>query len=164
MDYEHEEAFEAASVTEHDENEPVMDYTETLQFTQRLRKQIARSQTTQGIPTDKESVELLLKTLKDMDGTAINDRRNTIEEGTADSARKVADAMADFVKSNGNPFMRNEEGDAVPIPTVNPSRLPQIEHADDEMHIGTVTETQEEFNNRMEPIYRKQFDEEDDDE
>lgn len=163
MDYEEDETVEDATSTVVDEEEPAMGYRETLDFTQRIRKGMVQGQTARGIPTDKDGAELLLKTLKDMDSTAINDRRNTIEEGTADSARKVADAMANFVKSNGNPFIRNEEGDAVPIPSVNPSRLPHIEHAEDEMHIGTVNETEEEFNKRMEPIYRQKFEEDEDD-
>jgi putative cell wall-binding protein len=160
-DFEHDE-FEEVEGIFIEEEETDYDYEQTLKFTQNIRRKIVNKQMEKGVPSDLDTVNVLLKALKDMDSTAINDRRNTIDEGNADTARRVADDMAEFVKNHGNPFMRNAEGDPILVssPTLNPSRLPQIEHAQDEAHIGTVTETEEEFNRRMEPVYKKRFDEE----
>lgn len=146
-----------------DESHEVMDYRQTLNYTQRVRKHLVQSQTARGLPQDKEGVEMLLKTLKDMDGTAINDRRNSIEEGNADSARKVADAMTTFIRENKNPFRASDDGDVIPgPPTLNREKLPSVTHAEGETHIGTIIETSEEFTDRMEPIYQQHFDDDDD--
>lgn len=154
----------SAPVDYADEKNPVMDYRQTLNYTQRIRKDLVESQVKGGLPGDKDGVELLLKTLKEMDGTAINDRRNTIDEGNADNARKVADAMTTFFRENQNPFRVSDDGDYIPAPpTVNRGKLPKLSHAEGETHIGTITETAEEFNARMEQEYRDAFDSEEDD-
>lgn len=148
---------------EYSDEEGEMDYAATLAFTQKMRRRLVAKQTKggQSVPGDKEGIEVLLKTLKDIDGTAIADRRNTIDEGNADTARNVADSMAAFIAQNQNPFIRQPDGFVAPAPTVNRDRLPQVEHVDGETFIGIVAESEEMFTKRMQGEYEAELDADD---
>lgn len=131
----------------------VLDYEATLRFSQGLRRQIVGALTKGGVPTDKDSVDMILRSLKDMDATAINDRKNNIDQGMADSSKTVAEAMREFVtlQMNRNPFERTPDGEAKPttVPTVDLEKLGDFELVAGEDEIGTVQETSAEFMERM---------------
>lgn len=144
---------------DYSEADQALDYQATLAYTQRLRRRLVTKQTAGGVPGDKEGIETLLKTLKDMDSTAIADRRNSIDEGNADTAKRVADSMAEFIATNQNPFLRQPDG-SVGIPTLNPSRLPDVEHVEGETFIGTISESEEAFTQRMQSEYDRELNDE----
>lgn len=130
-------------------------YEETLNFTQDLRKQVAQDITKEGIPTDLDTIKVLLTTLKDMDGTAINDKKVRVEEQNATSNSEIAQAVAQYAKlhGDGSPFKRNPDGSAIDtasaIPVINERRLGEHEIVDGELEIGISHETSREFMERM---------------
>ncbi len=108
----------------------------------------------EGVPKDPKDVEIVLKALKDMDGTAINDRKNSIEQNAADSSKEGAIALRNMVwmQQNRNPFEREPDGSAkeVPVPQANPEKLGDHELVAGEEEIGVVAETSSDFMKRME--------------
>jgi hypothetical protein len=141
-----------------------MNYQETLQFTQSLRKQLVTEYVKpgmEGLVKDEGSVDRLLKTLKDMDQTALADRKNTIDSSTADSSRDVADAMQKFVhmQMNRNPFERLPDGSVAPasegatvIPQVNEEKLGEHDLVEGEAEQGVIVESSSDFMARMEVL------------
>ncbi len=138
---------------------PAFSYDETLAFSQGLRRGVANKLIAGGIPSDKEGVELLLKTLKDMDKTAIDSKRTAIEADNAGSSREIAEAMVELAKlgQNQNIFERRPDG-SVPalelgvsdnLPEVDEAKLGEHTFVPGEDHIGVVAETASEFYSRM---------------
>lgn len=157
----------------HDPTEKAMDYQQTLDYTQSLRKQLIQAQlssTGGALPTDKDGVELLLKIAKDLDHTSHSDKRNKIDQSNSEAGREVADAMRIYVGElqNHNPFTRSADGSAVanagvrdaeytvvddlPPPSVDPKRLGSHEFVDGEEELGVIMETADEFIARMAPL------------
>jgi len=136
------------------EAEP-MSYEQTLNYTQNIRRKFINKLCEHSIPTDPETANLLLKGLKDMDHTAIGDRKNRIDQEGVNSSKDIADAMAQFVRTqnNKNPFMRNPDGSVTEltpvIPKVDESKLGDYEPVPGEADIGVIAETSEEFIGRM---------------
>lgn len=139
--------------------EEVMGYQETLQYTQALRKQVVEAYSQNGMNElikDEKAVDKMLKALKDMDAQAFGERKNQIEQSTADSSREVAEAMRKFVElqCNANPFMRNPdgsiEGKEQLLPTVDEDKLGEHDLVDGEAEQGVIHETSGEFFTRME--------------
>ena len=143
---------------ENNEHE-TMDYNQTLNYSQHIRKQIVENFVEDGIPTDTKELNIVLKALSDMDKTAILDRKNDIDQGNADSSKQVAEAMCEFIQmqQNKNPFQRNADGSVennngsvAPPPTVDVEKLGEYDLAEGEGEIGVITETYNEFMARME--------------
>lgn len=142
-------------------------YTENLQFSQSIRRRIAEQLTAENIPSDHKDMDILLRTLKDMDQTTLNERKNQIDESSAGSAKTIADAMNELVKMNlnTNPFQRNPDGsvDESYIPKIDASKLGDHNLVPGETEIGTVIETSNEFITRMEAeLANRPVDDEDD--
>ncbi|MNF54730.1 hypothetical protein D3C81_434020 [compost metagenome] len=135
-----------------------MTYEQALAFSQRVRRTIVREKLKGGVPSDLDEVKLVLSALKDHDTTAINDRKNTIEEGVSQSSADVASNMVELIKmmKNENPFSRAPDGSAPAdhtpraiLPNIDESKLGDHELVDGEGLIGTVQETSESFFGRM---------------
>jgi hypothetical protein len=135
-----------------------MTYEQSLAFSQRVRRIIVRDKLKAGVPADLDEVKLVLSALKDHDTTAINDRKNTIEEGVSQSSADVAQNMVELIKmmKNENPFSRAPDGSAntdhtpqAILPVIDENKLGAHELVDGEGVIGNVQETSESFFNRM---------------
>lgn len=138
--------------------EAAMDYGATLAYSQQRRRFIVDallkgSGGQERLPHEKDDVNLVLKALKDMDQTAINHRRNDIEQGHQQNAQEVAEAMHQLIlmQANQNPFARNADGTAATpqVPKVDPEKLGEHALVDGEMDIGHITETCKVFMDRM---------------
>lgn len=141
-----------------DESKPQrMSYEETLAYTQSLRKDVVDNLVSpeDGSPPvgDKEKLDFMLRTLKDMDSTALNDRKNTIDRDNADSSKTVAEAMQQFLvmQGNSNPFERRTDGSApAVIPDADPEKLGEQSLVEGEGETGVIEETSASFMERME--------------
>lgn len=128
-------------------------YEDNLRYSQQIRRRIVNDRMKEGPPKDKDDVDIVLKALKDMDSTAINDRRNNIEEKNGDNARTVVDAIQQYMKGvNASPFARNPDGSGhKPLPSFDPNRAGEVTTVPGEMVDGVITETSEEFMHRLAP-------------
>ena len=134
-------------------------YDERLEFSQGIRKQIIEKLIAGGIPTDPETLKLILTTLKDSDGTELAKRKNGIDDKQATTGAAIAAGIAEFVKAqkNTNPFARNPDGSAIStpdaksavIPTVDPVKLGEHDLVEGEGEIGNIQEDSESFFKRM---------------
>lgn len=132
----------------------IPNYAEILGYSQGIRRTVVDKFMEEGVPQDPKDIEIVLKALKDMDSTAINDRKNSIEQNAADSSKEVATALRDMVmmQQNRNPFERTPDGSAkeVPVPQANPEKLGDHTLVEGEEEIGVVAETSTDFMKRME--------------
>lgn len=145
-------------VVEDDQDDP-LDHDATLRLTQTVRRRVVTGMTKgeNGFPSDDKQLDLLLRTMKDMDSAANNDRKLRIDDKNSDSSAEVAAAMSVMVKNqmNRNPFQRDpdgspsEEGSGDHIPSVNPDKLGQHELVEGEGEIGIIAETADTFRSRM---------------
>jgi hypothetical protein len=130
-----------------------MSYSDTLAYTQGLRRRIIDERISEGIPSDDDGVTLLLKAMKDMDQTAIQDRRNNIEEDNTNNAREVATTMKEFLslQRNEDPFKRTSTGElpSHAIPQIDPKRLGDFTLVEGEKEIGILQEGADVFIERM---------------
>lgn len=141
------------------EEQPELTYEQSLAFSQNIRRKIVASKMKGGVPRDNDDIKVLLSTLKDHDTTAINDRKNNIEESASASSAEIAQAMVEAVKmlKNDNPFsLRSADGSVDPnhvpraiLPKLDESKLGEHEIVDGEQEIGVVQETSEAFFSRM---------------
>lgn len=136
------------------EKPSVLSYEDTLAYSQGIRRTVVDKYMEKGVPKDPKEVETVLKALKDMDSTAINDRKNNIDQASADSSKEVAEAMREMVlmQQNRNPFERTPDGsvETTPVPEANPEKLGDHELVDGEEEIGVIAETSNDFMKRME--------------
>lgn len=136
-----------------------MTYEQSLAFSQRIRRTIVRDKLKAGVPNDLDEVKLVLSALKDHDTTAINDKKNSIEEGVSQSSADVAQNMVELIKmmKNENPFSQRAPDGSVNtehtpraiLPVIDENKLGAHELVDGEGVIGNVQETSESFFNRM---------------
>lgn len=131
-----------------------LDYEQTLAYTQRFRRWAVGQMTQKGMPADPQEANVLLKALKDMDTTALTDRRNNIEQDNADTDREVVEAMKTFIgmQENADPFRRGSQGgnETPPPPELEPEKLGEQSMVDGETEVGVVNETSKDFMKRME--------------
>jgi len=141
-------------MSEETEAPSVPNYEETLAYSQGIRRTVVDHYMKKGVPEDPKDIDTVLKALKDMDSTAINDRKNSIEQNAADSSKEVASALRDMVmmQQNRNPFEREPDGSAkeIPTPQASPEKLGDHDLVDGEHEIGVVSETSTDFMKRME--------------
>jgi len=137
--------------------EELLDYEGTLSYSQLRRKRIVDAlMVDERPPEDPKVLNVILKALGDMDKTALQDRKNNIDQGNADSSKAVAEAMRDFImgQKNINPFARTADGStgqrAVASPDVDLTKLGEHELVKGEEVVGVVHETYNEFIERME--------------
>ncbi len=150
-------------MTEHkDGGDATMEYRETLNYSQGVRKRIVDHFVGEGsIPSDPKELNVVLKALGDMDKTVLMDRKNDIDQGNADTSKQVAEAMSEFIQmqQNKNPFQRSTDGGVVPQqpapeslqpPSVDVEKLGDYQLVEGETEVGVVNESYKEFMARME--------------
>lgn len=147
-----------------DPETPDVDYSELdfdaqLKHTQNIKNRVLHklvNGSIGGIPSDKESVELILKVADSMDKTTIAKKRANTEEKNGNDAVSILNAIAQSIAgSKGeNPFVKGEGN--VPSGGVNIGDLPdfQDKHADGEGEIGVILETSDAFTTRMDAVNR----------
>ena len=129
---------------------------EKLNLTQDIKHRILHGVMTSKvdgtIPTDKDSIDSMLKVMDSMDRTTIQNRRTQIDAEGNKSARDLVDPMAEFIKraKNKNPFVGVQgEDNKGAEPEIEEDELGEYTHAKGEGEIGVINETSEEFNERM---------------
>lgn len=128
-----------------------LSYENILRYSQGTRKDLALKMTENQLPEDPEQIKLLLTILKDLDTTALMERKNKIESEGQKSDREIADAFVTLLKQNGNKNLFQVEGNAsvIEAPKIEPGQLGQFETVEGEMEIGISAETCDEFVRRM---------------
>lgn len=142
--------------TEEVVSEDSMGYEEVLRYSQNIRRTIVSSYMEQGVPKDVKETGMVLKALADMDKSALEERKNAIDSGNADSSRKVAEAMQEFIRlqKNRNPFQRDSDDQPVgAVPELTLEQLGDFELAPGETDIETIQETADDFLERMEATF-----------
>jgi len=132
-----------------------LDYEETLHYGQRMRRKLVHHMTQGGekMPTDTKEANVMLKALDGMDKSALERKKNSIDQGNADTSRVVAESMREFIQGqkNRNPFERGA-GDLFDgsIPILDQFQLGEYETVPGETEIGVVVEKSGDFMKRME--------------
>jgi hypothetical protein len=124
----------------------------TLKYTQQVRRKVIEHYTANNvIPTDTREVGMLLKALDGMDRTALEERKTSIEQDTANSSKKVAEAMSELIKAqkNRNPFMRTDDEPEGKVPDTPAEVLGNYELVPGETDIGIIAESADSFFKRM---------------
>ncbi|ARV76875.1 hypothetical protein PHABIO_244 [Pseudomonas phage Phabio] len=136
-----------------------LDYDQQIQHTQRIKARIlhklSTSQVDGGVPTDKDSVELLLKVADSMDRTTLTNKRNAVEEQNGGSNADILKALTLVAIQNGNsnplmskePVVSRNTHEEIPI-----EALGEFTHNEGIGFIGVENETVDAFNKRMDPI------------
>lgn len=123
---------------------------EVLRHTQGLRLDIIRSMTEKGVPTDKESIDIILRTAADMDRAALGNKRIKTDDKNAAADRLAASAIAKMYSQlgNGDPFAAREVGPGGK-PEHPPVLIEGVKPMDGEMDVGISSETYDQFQQRV---------------
>ena len=141
-----------------------LSYEEQLALTQNLKADVLNQLAVSNngvVPTDKDSVELLLKVADSLDKTTLSNRKIATESSAANDANRILEAMTNLVANgkNRNIFAVDPaESDVIPEPEVPLDALPDFEHAAGEEHVGVISENSEAFNKRMDTIAKAKLD------
>lgn len=134
-------------------------FDDQLKHTQKIKNRIlhklVHSNPDGAIPTDKDSVELMLKVAESMDKVAINKKRISVEEKSTNSALSILQGIAQLVAQGGNENMFAVGGSGTNANN-DIGELPDFsgEHATGEAEIGVITEVSDTFNTRMIEVNR----------
>lgn len=107
---------------------PPMNDDELLDFTQNLRRNLAKELTKSGMPTDTKDQITLLSTLDSIDKQAISKKKVAVAEKTSEVDQLVAMTMAKLSAQFGaaSPFERPViDGQVVAIPEPDQALLPR---------------------------------------
>jgi hypothetical protein len=120
-----------------------------MRFTQGTRKRLVGELIKEGLPEDKDGIEVLLHAMADMDRTALGNKRIGANEKQSAADIMVATAIAQISSQFGqqNPFEGNSEKI---LPTYDQKRLPPANAVPGETDIGL---SEENYDNLV-----KQFD------
>lgn len=133
-----------------------LDHEQKIQYTQRIKANVLHKLATSSIdgtvPTDKDSVELLLKVADSMDRTTLTDKKNSIEEANGGNMQDILMSIALTAQKlgNSNPFV-GEPGTGKE-PEITDEQIPHYDHVQGVGEVGVISETVEQFNKRMEHI------------
>lgn len=136
-----------------------LDYDQQIQYTQRIKSRVlhklSTSQVDGGVPTDKDSVELLLKVADSMDRTTLTNKRNAVDENNGDVNAEILRTLSALALSNGNnnPLMsKTAVVDRSNEPEIPLEDLGEFTHNDGIAFVGVENETVEAFTKRMAPL------------
>lgn len=139
-------------------------YEQQLAYTQNIKQQLLDGLMTSGmsnvIPTDKDSIESMMKVMNSMDKVTLTDRRNDIDTEGNVNAKELLGTMADFIRNakNSNPFAVAAGENLVGIePPVADDDLPDFEFVPGQEVVGVVVETYEEFDSRMASVHAEEL-------
>lgn len=144
---------------------PETDYAELgfddqLKHTQRIKGRIlhklVHSNPDGTLPTDQDSVELMLKVIDSMDKSTIAKKRVQVDEKGGNAAIAILTGIAEIVAKGGNanmfaggkPGQSNRNDDIGELPDYSDK------HANGEGEIGVISETSDAFNTRMDKVNR----------
>lgn len=136
-------------------------YQEKLNFTQNIKQEVLHKLMTSGMnddmPTDKESIDSMMKVMDSMDRTTLTDRKNDNDAEVGKSAKELLAAMSMFVKEaqNTNPFSADVE--VREAPEVDDAELGEFEYNPGEAEVGVCVEEYSEFDKRMDSIRQEQL-------
>lgn len=142
---------------------PEVDYAELefddqLKHTQRIKGRIlhklVHTNPDGSMPTDKDSVELMLKVADSMDKSSLGKKRLAVEEKSGNSALSILKGIATIVAERGNENMFARDTVSTPNQNTDIGELPDFneQHAMGEAEIGLVNETSDKFNERMDAV------------
>lgn len=137
-----------------------LDFDQQINHTQNIKNRVLHKLTSDigGLPTDKDSVELILKVAESLDKTTIAKRRAHTEEKNGNDALSILTAIARTVANSdgGNPFFK---GDGAGTGGALIGELPDYsdKHAKGESEIGVIIESSETFTTRMDVINKEQM-------
>lgn len=149
-----------------DPQEPEVDYAELnfddqLKHTQRIKNRLLHALVHANpdgvIPTDKDSVELMLKVADSMDKSTIAKKRVAVDEKSNNSALSILTGIAEMVSKGGNTNMFAVGNSDKPNKNTDLGELPDYSssHALGEGEQGVITETADSFNARMHDINKE---------
>lgn len=136
-------------------------FEEQLKYTARIKNRILHkivySSPDGSIPTDKDSVELMLKLADSMDKASINKKRVNVEEKNGNSALSILTGIAEMVSKGGNTNMFTQGAPDRPNTNKDIGEMPDFTgtHADGEGELGVIIETADKFNERMNEIHKR---------
>lgn len=138
-----------------------LEFDDQLKHTQRIKGRLLHklvySNPDGSMPTDKDSVELMLKVADSMDKVAINKKRISVEEKSGNSALSILQGIAQLVAQGGNDNMFTAGGKGKANTNSDIGELPDFsgEHASGEAEIGVISEISDSFNTRMAEVNRQ---------
>lgn len=153
------------------ENTPKVDalyseltYEQQLAYTQNIKQQLLEGLMTSGmsdvLPTDKDSIESMMKVMNSMDKVTLTERRNNIDTEGNVNAKELLGTMANFIRNakNSNPFAVRADENLVGVePPIDDSELPEFDFVPGQEVVGVVVETYEEFDSRMASVHAEEL-------
>lgn len=127
----------------------------TARLKGRLLHALAFSNPDGSIPTDKDSVELMLKVADSMDKVSINKKRISVDEKSGNSALSILQGIAQMVAQGGNENMFTSGAQAgQPNKNEDIGQLPDFsgQHAEGEAEVGLISEVSDSFTKRMDVV------------
>lgn len=146
-----------------DQEQPEVDYAELdfedqLKHTQRIKGKVLHKLISgnNGIPDDKDGVELILKVADSMDKVTIAKKRLAVDEKQGDDASSILNAVLHSIGME-NPFLRKPG--TTPQETQDIGEMPSFDgkHADGESEIGVIVDTSDKFLTRMDEVNRHEL-------
>jgi hypothetical protein len=120
---------------------------DVLDYVQSQRKRVADQLTKEGIPEDRDTLEVLLSTLDGLGRTALGKKKVKSEENGNKNTMAAIEAMAMLGKQfgNDNPFLKGANPGLVIEQQVEIDKLPKITTVDGEKDIGISANTYDDF-------------------
>lgn len=137
-----------------------LDFDQQIKHTQKIKNRILHSLVHSNpdgtIPTDKDSVELMLKVADSMDKSALGKKRLQVEEKSSNNAASVLAAIQQMVIKNGNRNTFAGDGSGGSNRNDDIGELPDFsdDHTPGEGEIGVITEASSTFTERMDEVNR----------
>jgi len=139
-----------------------LDFDDQLKHTQRLKGRLLHKLTSgpDGLPTDKDGVELILKVADSMDKVTIAKKRLVVDEKKGDDALSILNAIALSVQKGGgeHPFLIKDGTPSTDVQDLG--TLPETferGHAAGEGEQGVIIEASDKFISRMDVVNKEQM-------
>ena len=129
-----------------------------IKQTQGIRRKLMDDMVREGMPTDKDSIQMLLEVMKDTDRTALGNKRIVTADKNASQDREVQRATVEVIKglNNRDPFRREPKPEEERF---DDEQLPDIEVKPGETAIGMQDERHGDFMRRMDELKGDEDDE-----
>tara|TARA_B000000460_G_scaffold247704_1_gene223375 strand:- start:2044 stop:2508 length:465 start_codon:yes stop_codon:yes gene_type:complete len=121
-----------------------------LNHSQNIRRQVTAEMTKSGIPTDEDTLKLLMGVLRDMDHTSIQSQKVDVDRDGIENDRAAQEIVKKL--SMVNPYgLRVEPGQEVDrIPEPDPSEIPNLSFSEEEKEQGLSNSRSKDFLEEME--------------
>jgi hypothetical protein len=120
---------------------------DVLDYVQGQRKRVADQLTKDGIPEDRDTLEVLLSTLDGLGRTALGKKKVKSEENGNKNTMAAIEAMTMLGKQfgNDNPFLKGSNPSIAVEQQVDTDKLPTITTVEGEKEIGISANTYDDF-------------------